>query len=176
MTQQVNSGNHRNMHVLDDVLDDDLRKSFLDHDYNGAKSNGLGDFWYGQKYDDIEFPYAQKILRICSSYADISKMVGYEMHHNYFNGGTYHLDKDEILYKKTDEVKCPIVSVVYYLSIEEMVGGTFYTSDITIIPKTNRLIIFSSDLHHGYAPVTGGTRISVGINPWGEAPMYPDEN
>ena len=162
------------IYILDDVLEEDLRSSFLNHSYNDAEPNGLGDFWHNQKYDNLKYPYVKEILSICqwANCADLSSMVGYEMHHNYSDYETFHVDKDELLYEKTGEIKFPIVGIAYYPLIENLTGGTFYIEEsVRVTPKTNRLIIFSSDLPHGVSPVLGGTRISVGINAWNKVPL-----
>ena len=158
------------VYLLHDVLSEDLRKEFMIHDYGNAAPNGAGDFWYNQKYDELMFPYLKELLEVCSSYINLSSMVGYEMHHNYSDYSTYHVDKDELLYTETGELRYPIISMVYYPLIQEMEGGIFYTGESFITPTTNSLIIFSSDLYHGVKPVTNGTRLSVGINPWNEIP------
>jgi Rps23 Pro-64 3,4-dihydroxylase Tpa1-like proline 4-hydroxylase len=157
--------------ILHDVLDGDLREEILNHNYDDAETNGLGDFWYNQNLLNLKFDSVKAILKIVNDYVDLSDMAGFEMHHNYTDYVSHHVDKDEILFSQTGETRLPIVGIVYYPLIKELNGGTFYTDHLTVEPKANSMIIFPSVLLHGVSPVIRGERVSVGINPWPNPPF-----
>jgi hypothetical protein len=53
--------------------------------------------------------------------------------------------------------------------VNDLIGGKFITEDITVTPKTNRLIIFSPNTHHTVEEYTGN-RLAIAINPWNIKP------
>jgi hypothetical protein len=157
--------------ILHNVLDGDLREEILNHNYDDAETNDLGDFWYNQNLSNLKFKSVKAILRRVYDFIDLSDMAGFEMHHNYTDYVSHHVDKDEVLFAETGKTKHPMVSIVYYPLIKELNGGTFYTDHLTVEPKTNSMIIFPSILLHGASPVIRGERVSVGINPWLNVPF-----
>ena len=82
----------------------------------------------------------------------------------------WHYDKDEMHYSKTGEMKFPICSLIYYVAVaEDLKGGRLMFRDHKIIPKQNRLIIFSPGIIHD-VECFEGERCSLIINPWNEPP------
>ena len=61
-------------------------------------------------------------------------------------------------------------SIVYYLTVENLEGGELVINNVTITPKENSMIIFSSGLEHEVKDFTG-TRVSIAVNPW-ETKLY----
>lgn len=108
-------------------------------------------------------------VKTVSKYYDLSSMIGCEMwcHHN--TRPDWHYDKDEKLSQETGEIKTPLCSIVYYGSIDNLVNGKFITEDITVTPKTNRLIMFSPNTHHSVEEYTGN-RLAIALNPWNIKP------
>jgi len=78
----------------------------------------------------------------------------------------WHYDKDELYFNRTGDMKFPICSLVYYpLVAKDLKGGRLVFEDHKIIPKENRLVMFSPGEIH---TVDGfkGKRCSLIINPW----------
>ena len=128
-----------------------------------------------KKEIDLEFKVLKETntenIKRVDDFIDLSDMSGFEMHHNYTDYVSHHVDKDEALFEETGEIKHPLISIVYYPLIKNLNGGTFYTDHLTVEPKTNSMIIFPSILMHGASTVVRGERVSVGINPWGTKPF-----
>lgn len=100
------------------------------------------------------------------TFFDLSSMVGFECWaHKGTKPPCWHYDKDEGL----AEVVPPLCSIVYYADIENLVGGRFLTETESIVPRTNRLLIFSPGIFHGVETYFG-TRFSVSMNAWHYVP------
>mgnify|MGYP003386055229 CR=1 FL=1 len=141
--------------ILDDVFDDATRSAIAAFEY------GEDEQWY----DVGASPLHEKIVDICREHFDLRSVIGYEMWRNATNPG-WHVDKDEKLFHTTERLDFPLCSAVYYATIEQLVGGEFYTDDMRCLPRANRLIMFSPGVYHGVSPFVG-TRIAVSLNPWG---------
>lgn len=150
--------------VIDDVLTEnevEITRSFM------KKIERKPVFW-ADKGEPVGFPL-YKFLGIVEQYFDLSSMVGCE----YWDAHRYdpspdlnwHIDKDEKLYTETGEERRPLCSVVYYPHIENLKDGRFLTESHLVVPKTNRMIAFSSGLLHAVERFTG-QRKSLSINPW----------
>ena len=97
-------------------------------------------------------------------------IVGYEIWSN-LHAPSWHLDKDEDLYHQKNILNFPKCSIVYYLHVDEdLKGGEFCTEDITVKPKTNRLIVFSEGILHKVNEFEG-ERVAISINPWMKIPL-----
>lgn len=101
------------------------------------------------------------------------KYMGLESWSHYQTKPEWHYDKDEDLYNQTGILAFPICSIVYYPKIDLVSGGEFITEDVTIKPKNNRLIVFSSGVYHSVNDFKG-ERFSVIINPWENKPKQYD--
>ncbi len=146
--------------ILDDVFDTPTNKTIADFDY------GDREYWYSLGSN----PVHEKILDVCRCHFDLERIVGYEMWSNASNLG-WHIDKDERLYREEKRYVFPQCSAVYYARVENLSGGVFFTDDIRLFAKTNRLIIFAPGISHGVSVYTG-TRIAVSVAPWNER-VYP---
>lgn len=104
--------------ILDDVFDDATRDALAAFEY------GEGEQWYGIGASLLH----EKIVDICREYFDLQSAIGYEMWRNAHNPD-WHVDKDEKLYNTTERLEFPLCSAVYYATIENLVGGEFYTAD-----------------------------------------------
>ena len=146
--------------IIDDAFDDNIRTALLNLDYRA-------NMWYSLKQDDP----VNTILMLCNKYINIESIIGYEMWCNSDNGYAppMHYDKDEKLFHEHKELSFPLCSIVYYPLVENLIGGKFYTNDISFIPKTNRLLIFSPGILHGVKSYQG-FRKAVSINPWVSIP------
>jgi hypothetical protein len=56
-----------------------------------------------------------------------------------------------------------------YANVNSLIGGKFMTDDVTVTPKTNRLLAFGPGVHHGVEDFTG-VRVAVAINAWATKP------
>lgn len=149
--------------ILDNVFDEETVSEFDSLVHPSEKI-----VWH----DKSEISIYNKILDKCKDYFDLSNFVGYETWYNHKYTPDWHIDKEISIsnYAPNHTAELPICSVIYYPKVEGLVGGEFLTRDITIIPKSNRLIMFSSDIYHKVNSFTG-TRKALPINPWNQKPM-----
>jgi len=148
--------------ILDDVFDESTRNYLLTFEY------GEGVAWYNFQQNQT----FANIISLANSYIDLTSAIGYEMWCNQDNMyvPAMHHDKDDFLYEQQNILSFPLCSIVYYPLIENLVDGDFYTEDIMLKPKTNRLLIFSPGLLHGVR-LYKGYRKAVSINPWDKIPF-----
>lgn len=112
-------------------------------------------------------PMCEKLLNKAKNYYDLSTMVGYDFWGHTNNKLDWHIDKDENI---TDRVSTPLCSIVFYSYIHDIRGGELVFEDgTTIIPKTNRMVMFDPYVKHKVNPVTG-IRKSFNINPFNYIP------
>ena len=149
--------------ILDDVLSDEgvklTRQIFENEKFR--KNN-----WLDTTLDharQINSPIAS-LIQIASNFFGISSMVGCEIWAHYGTRPEWHQDKDELA-GKNGELKFPLCGIVYYPLIENLVGGRLLTGSEQIVPKTNRMVLFSPGILHTVEPYEGN-RMSVAINPW----------
>lgn len=109
-------------------------------------------------------PFAS-ILKEANKYFDLSSMVGCEVWSHSTTRPDWHYDKDETHNEQTGNLKFPLCGIVYYPHVSNLTGGRLLTGTEQIVPKRNRLIIFSPGILHSVEPYTG-ERMSVAINPW----------
>ena len=149
--------------VLDQVFDDPTRLAFLNFNYQG------GPKWYSMGNN----PMHERTIDIARHFFDHNNLVGYEMWRNSTHNfiPEWHVDRDERLAVQEKRYSLPICNIVYYPLVENLKqGGEFYTDDIVITPKTNRLIIMSPGIFHGVKPYDNAIRSVVAINPWERRP------
>jgi hypothetical protein len=148
--------------ILDNVFDDNFINDFLEK----LNNKNISETWHSLNvfYDNnILF---KSLLRKCEKYYDLSNCVGYEFWtQNNTRPSDWHYDKDETFYRNTGNFKFPICSIVYYLKVNNLIGGLLHLEDITIIPKVNRMIIFPPGIKH-FVEEFSGERISLLVNPW----------
>lgn len=149
--------------VLDNVFDEGTVFEFdsLVHDDKKV-------IWH----DKSEVTIYNKILEVSKDYFDLSNFAGYETWYNSNGTPDWHIDKEISISNNAPNhtAELPICSIIYYPKIEDLKGGEFLTRDMTIVPKSNRLIMFSSDIYHKVNSFTG-TRKALPINPWNKKPM-----
>ena len=154
------------MFLLDDVIfDEELRIPKETEAHFPIK-------WYDL---DTQHRYQKTCLaltKIVSEHYDLSTSIGYEfwIHHN-TRPTEWHIDKDEISMNEEGGLSCPLCSIVYYPLVEDVTGGRLclldenLETDVTIVPKQNRLIVLPSGQRHYVEPFEG-KRVSFIINPW----------
>lgn len=111
-----------------------------------------------------------KILSRAACMFDLSTMVGVEQWAHYGTKPNWHVDKDETLSERTGQLAYPLCSIVFYAEVTDLTGGRFMTEDMTVTPKTNRIVAFAPGILHGVEDFTG-TRLSVAVNPWAVKPQ-----
>tara|TARA_Y100001938_G_C7991208_1_gene379608 strand:- start:245 stop:721 length:477 start_codon:yes stop_codon:yes gene_type:complete len=122
--------------------------------------------WYSWDEKHELQNFCTQLIHLASNIFDLSKCIGYEFwcNDNKTPNG-WHIDKDEQTKIKKGITRLPLCSMVYYVSVENLVGGKLHIEEEIITPKTNRLIIFSPGKYHCVEPFLG-TRITYCINPW----------
>jgi hypothetical protein len=148
--------------VLDDVFD---RKTVDEFDMLVPTEKVT---WH----DKSEVSIYSKILDVCKDYFDLSDFEGYETWYNYTYTPDWHVDKEMTISNNAINYTAdlPICSIVYYPKIENLKGGELLTRDMTVIPKSNRLVMFSSNIYHK-VNLFSGTRKALPVNPWKQKPM-----
>jgi hypothetical protein len=150
--------------IKDNVLSEDARQ-FAIQCFENVESGKM--HWIdGNTEQLLSFrSILSSILEIAGKHFDLSTMVGCEYWAHYTTRPDWHYDKDERLFDETGEIKTPICSIVYYPKIENLIAGRLLTRTEKIMPKQNRLIMFSPGIEHSVEPFYGN-RLSVAINPW----------
>ncbi len=148
--------------ILDDVFDDETINQFKTIERTDRS------VWHVK----TEVSPYDKILNICGNYFDMTDYAGYETWSNKTYVPGWHVDKEVSVGQFSDNTNSylPICGIVYYPVVEDLKGGEFLTKDLTLIPKTNRLIMFSSEIYHKVNTYTGN-RISLAVNPWNKKPL-----
>ena len=111
-----------------------------------------------------------KLWNLASKHYDLSNVVVTESWaHNehtvqYLN---WHVD-DDVEYRRFTGISLfPQCTMLYYPLVDESImGGRFCIGSDRIEARTNRAIIFDSNLKHTVEPLRGGRRVSVVYNPW----------
>jgi len=151
--------------IIDNFFEDD---QFLEKFKEVAETFPVEGLWTDAYHREM---YTNHIVEKAGKYFDMEKIKGYEtwVHSNSKPSADYedgwHYDKDEYRYNLNNILSFPVCSCVFYLKIQKLIGGDLVIEDVTITPKTNRLIIFGPGKKH-YVKDFTGTRISVNINPW----------
>lgn len=144
-----------------------LRNGYCWHTYQEPDKVGeiiLDKFKAGPGLQMVQPP----ALARCICFED--QQAGYEIWSN-LHAPSWHLDKDEDLYHQENILNFPNFSIVYYLHVgEDLKGGELCTEDITVKPKTNRLIAFSKGILHKVNEFEG-ERVAISINPWMKIPL-----
>jgi hypothetical protein len=149
-----------NMFILDDVLTDLQVKEILDANINYHN-------YYLQPKEDIEC--LNPLLDKAKKHFDLSECIGYEVWSQNNPELGWHMDKDEILFKQEGINSFPICTLVYYIRIENILGGKLlFENGTSIKPLQNRLVIFGPGIRHAVDEMftVDGRRQSIIINPW----------
>ena len=166
---------NRMLTIIDNVLDADNLQNVQNY-FSEESARSLR--WVDGSFESLikENYFLSELLKQAELMFDLSPMVGIEQWSHYGNKLDWHVDKDELLAERTGEIACPICSIVLYANVNNLVGGNFMMTDVHITPKTNRMLVFGSNILHG-VDAWNGTRMSVAVNPWANKPMgYEDNN
>lgn len=148
------------------IIDDCFELSTLLDFKNTLGDSNIPETWYKKKDNHLYSDYCNLLLSQCQDYYDLSDCVGYEFWtQNNTRPSDWHYDKDEDYFNQTGSFKFPICSIVYYLNVNNLVGGLLHLEDCIILPKTNRMVIFPPGTVH-YVEEFTGERTSILVNPW----------
>jgi Rps23 Pro-64 3,4-dihydroxylase Tpa1-like proline 4-hydroxylase len=91
-------------------------------------------------------------------------------------GMPVHFDKDEVQFLNTQELRTPMLGMIYYAHTEIPEGGeliihAYENKHEKILPVPNRLVVFNSSQRHEVTRVLSGLRRSVAINIWDRPPL-----
>ena len=158
---KISQSNKQSLIVIDDVFEE------LSPEITALIEDPLPALaWHSLEKEHKHVDFCHAILQITAHCVDLTGIVGYEFWDQNNNKVDWHYDKDEVLYEKEKILKHPICSTIYYLKVNDLTGGQLVIEDDFIVtPKTNRLVIFSSDKLHTVKDFKG-TRVSLLINPW----------
>jgi len=120
-------------------------------------------FKYGATHTSSRM--CNRILEKAHEHIDLTNSIGYEYwtQQNTKPAGR-HQDKDEKAFSK-GITRFPMCSIVYYLTVDSLVGGELVVNDVEISAVPNRLVIFKPGLEHFVRPFAGN-RVSIAVNPW----------
>jgi hypothetical protein len=128
--------------------------------------------WYERNdYSHTYGNLCMTIMNCAKLYFNLDNCCGYEMwaQHNARPFG-WHQDKDELASEKGN-LNYPICSCIYYPYVDVSDGGNLILECGTeIVPKTNRLILFSPQVYHNVDYFLG-ERVSILVNPWNFIPL-----
>eukprot|EP00977_Amphora_coffeiformis_P011607 scaffold2782_cov182-Amphora_coffeaeformis.AAC.37 len=132
-------------------------------------------------------------LEIWASREISQKAVGYEYWCNELEPDyplTWHIDKDEILFKNKDILSTPTLGAVYYGYPHVVQGGYLEILKPTgidpiyvhpenaggqverIYPEYNRLVILNVSGWHRVSPISFGQRYALAVNLWHTRPTF----
>jgi len=153
------------------ILDDVLSKDELENLNEGIDTKVSSDHRlnkYLREWGDVKF--AHPLLKIMSEYVLLKSYYNYELwkyESGIYNPPPWHLDKDEELYDKTGILDVPLFGLIYYPLIESLQGGELILEDGTvIIPRSNRMVLFSTGTIQHMVSSYQGYRKSFLINIW----------
>jgi hypothetical protein len=126
----------------------------------------------------------QTIQKIWQGQVDETEIAGFEYWFNALDGKglNWHRDCDEALRHREGRYVCPVIGHVYYVIVEDVVGGFMELSDRTslhevetselqrIQPVENRLVIFNPSYWHRVSRLAKGKRLAFQTNLWPEKP------
>jgi hypothetical protein len=158
--------------VLDNVFDDDTVEEFK----NIERSDQI--VWHPI---EEESPFL-KMLEVIKEFVDLSECAGYEAWCNKNRIPTDHQDINEQL-RMHGILDFPLIGCVYYPFIGNISGAEFHCEDVTIAPRTNRMLLFTPSLWHRVKPdnkapntkssdgryyelADEGSRVAWSLNPW----------
>ena len=156
------------------VLDNVLSENELNNFNEGTKTNISFDFNLNnnlRKWNEIKF--CHPLLKITSKYFPLKWNYRYELwkhpSNDYDIGRDlgWHLDKDEELREKKGILDVPLFGLIYYPFVSNLKGGQLHLEDGTIIvPRANRMVLFSTGTIQHMVHKYEGHRYSVLINIW----------
>ena len=131
-----------------------------------SKNKSLRLRWHNKGEVHKYSKFCNYILDFVSRYFNLESTVGYEFW-GHFNTKpqSWHYDKDEKVFEKDKKLNYPLCSIIYYLDISDLEGGSLLIEDDKIAPRKDRLIIFPPGKYHKVEQFKG-TRKSLLINPW----------
>ena len=148
------------------ILDNFLEETFVSDLQKKLNKDNISETWYNKEEKHFYSDLCQIFLQETKNYYDLSNCIGYEIWtQNNTRPSDWHYDKDENFFNLTGNYKFPICSIVYYLNVNNLIGGLLHLDSCIITPKINRLVIFPPGVIH-YVEEFLGERTSILLNPW----------
>ena len=189
------------MIVLDNVIHEDVFEKCKEN-LLGSLKESTREIWFDLDAKFIYSDFCLSLINLANSYYDLSSCDGYEFWaHKNTKPPRWHIDCDERRKQQDNLMTFPLCSIVYYPFVGDITGGELFISHDdtvkshsdyknfkdtqqyhmeenptfdTIIPKTNRVVIFSPGKFHMVNKFQG-ERYSFVINPWDSSKyMYPE--
>jgi hypothetical protein len=177
--------------ILDDVIQEDCF-SLMQPDFLSVIDKSTDEDWFLLNTEHYFQDFCLALIKLAGEYYNLSSCGGYEFWvHHHTKPPTWHIDNDERRREEDDILIFPLCSIVYYLQVDNLINGELCVShndevklhstnflyeevrnsgldskinDI-IVPKANRMVMFSPGKFHTVNPFIG-KRISMIINPW----------
>lgn len=142
-------------------------------------------WWSGWWDSPPSNPIEETIRRVWQGQIPENEFAGFEY---WFNALTdrkelkWHRDCDEALRRRDGSYLCPTIGNVFYVIVEDVVGGFMELSHKTslneietselerIQPVENRLVIFNPSFWHRVARLARGKRLAIQANLWPQKP------
>lgn len=126
--------------------------------------------WCDETYPGQKVKHTRKvILKEVAKHYNFKRYKGFEEWSQNNTQCNSHVDKDEGYFKRTNNLKFPICSVIFYVEVKDLTGGRLVLGEDIITPRTNRLVIFDPGIYHYVEPFNGIRRAYL-INPWNFKP------
>jgi len=161
------------IHIIDGVFADHQLKNFSKtinrskEPFVSGYASKEGEGFFANNEDHPNSYMCNTMKNYAIDIVDLRNTKGYEYWTHYNTKPTdMHQDKDEVAYLKHGISRFPTCSTVFYLEVENLVGGELvFDTGVEVTPIVNRLVIFSPGLEHYVRDFTGH-RVSIAVNPW----------
>ena len=149
--------------IIDDVVSNPSFQS--DCIKLSETEKNISEKWYSLDEEHIFQNFCIQMINMASQMYDFTSCIGYEFwtRLNTCVEG-WHRDRDEKLYERENVLSYPLCTILYYPHVKNLTGGQLLLEDDIIMPRTNRMIIFSSGMSHNVRDFTG-ERTAMIINP-----------
>lgn len=159
------------------------------HDIDMWKGIPAYSWWNGWWSSAPSNPLEETIRRIWQGRIPEDDVAGFEY---WFNALTenrtldWHRDCDEALRRREGRYVCPVLGNIYYVIVEDVVGGFLELSNRTTVngmetselerikPVENRLVIFNPCFFHRVSRLVHGKRLALQVSIWPEKPRTFD--
>ena len=173
------------MFLCDGFLNDaPLLEALRDKELWGQSAGALR-WWDGWWKSSPANPIEETIQRVWKGQVSENEIAGFEYWFNALTEGQslkWHRDSDLALHRREGRFVCPALGNVFYVIVENVVGGFMELSDQDslidieisdlqrIRPVENRLVIFNPSYWHRVTRLARGKRLALQTNLWTQKP------